>query len=415
MDTFKNNEAVAKAPLGVGGSVGDLISVDEAKNIIKDNVEALPSINIALANAFGYVLAEDVYSKIDFPPFNQSNVDGYAIAFKDAQQKLMLNGEVAAGNNENKSLLPKHAMRIFTGAPVPANADTVVMQEKASVENDILIIEDDKLQQGLNFRAKGKDIKQGELALHKNEFLSAGAVGFLSALGLTEVCVYKKPALSLIITGNELQQPGNDLQYAQVYEANSFMLKSALKQLHFTDVEVHHADDNLERLTAILNKALSKSDVVLLCGGVSVGDYDFVLKATENCSVEKLFHKVKQRPGKPLFFGKKNNKIVFGLPGNPSSVLTCFYEYVGEALSIMTKGAGFIKTTKASLQNDFAKAAGLTFFLKGLLKDDKVIALDAQESYRLSSYAKANCLIRLQEERTAYKTGEIVEVHVLPN
>ncbi len=131
--------------------------------------------------------------------------------------------------------------------------------------------------------------------------------------------------------------------------------------------------------------------------------------------VENKFHKVKQRPGKPLYFGRKNYKLVFGLPGNPSSILTCFYEYVVEALAILTKRKSFIRTTKSALQNDYAKIAGLTFFLKGLVDDDKVMALDAQESYRLSSYAKANCLIRLDEERTDYKAGETVEVHVLPN
>jgi molybdopterin molybdotransferase len=353
-----------------------------------------------------------VFSKIDFPSFNQSNVDGYAIAFKDANERLKINGESAAGNSENISLQPKHAMRIFTGAPVPANADTVVMQEKVVVENNSLIIEDDKLQQGLNFRAKGKDIQHGKLALHKDEYLSAGAIGFLMALGLTEISVYKKPFISIIITGNELQQPGKDLKYGQVYEANSFMLKAALQQLHFNDVAVLHVDDNLERLTSILNDALNNSDIVLLCGGISVGDYDFVLQAVNNCGVQQLFHKVKQRPGKPLYFGKKDDKLVFGLPGNPSSVLTCFYEYVVETLAIMTKRNSFIEVKEASLDNDFKKIAGLTFFLKGISENDKVTALDAQESYRLSSYAKANCLIRLEEERTEYKQGEIVEVHV---
>lgn len=390
-----------------------MISVGEAKQIIKDNVEVLSSITMALADAVDYVLAEDVFSKIDFPPFNQSNVDGYAIRFKDANERLKINGESAAGNNENISLQPKHAMRIFTGAPIPENADTVVMQEKVIIKNSSLIIEDDKLQQGLNFRAKGKDIQREKLALHKDEYLSAGAIGFLTALGLTEVSVYKKPSISIIITGNELQQPSKPLQYGQVYEANSFMLKAALQQLHFKDVAVLHADDNLERLTSILNDALNNSDVVLLCGGISVGDYDFVLQAANNCGVQQLFHKVKQRPGKPLFFGKKNNKLVFGLPGNPSSVLTCFYEYVAEALAIMTKRNSFIKVKQAALDNDYKKIAGLTFFLKGILKDDKVIALDAQESYRLSSYAKANCLIRLEEERTGYKEGEIVELHII--
>lgn len=389
-----------------------MISVDEAKQLIKDNVEVSPSIKLALKDAVGFVLAEDVYSKIDFPPFNQSNVDGYAIAFKDANEQLIINGISAAGNNENRTLLSNHAMRIFTGAPVPENADTVVMQEKVIVENDTLTIEDDKLKQGVNFRAKGKDIKQGSLALHKNELLTAGAVGFLTALGLTEVNVYAKPSISIIITGDELQQPGKNLQYGQVYEANSFMLKAALNQLHFNDVEVYHVDDNLERLTSTLNNALNKTDVVLLCGGISVGDYDFVLRASMNCDVEKIFHKVKQRPGKPLYFGKKEKKLVFGLPGNPSSVLTCFYEYVVDALGMIMKKKGFIKIAKAVLQNEYTKIDGLTFFLKGWLENDAVTALDAQESYRLSSYAKANCLIELDENRTTYKAGEKVEVHI---
>jgi molybdopterin molybdotransferase len=392
-----------------------MISVDEAKQLLKDNVDVMPSVNMALKDAAGFVLSKDVYSKIDFPPFNQSNVDGYAIAFKDAQEKLIIHGESAAGNNGNVQLQSKHAMRIFTGAPVPKNADTVVMQEKVVIKNKELLIDDEQLKAGLNFRAKGKDIRKNDLALHKNEFLSAGAIGFLTALGITEVNVYKKPSVNIIITGNELQQPGKDLQYGQVYEANSVMLKAALQQLHFNEVEVVYANDNLERLTSILNDALNKSDLILLCGGISVGDYDFVLKATENCSTEKLFHKVKQKPGKPLYFGKKDKKIVFGLPGNPSSVLTCFYEYVVPSLEIMTNKKGTINYLQLPLSMSFRKIAGLTFLLKGLYDDNKVIPLDAQESYRLSSYAKANCLIRLEEERTQYEEGEMVEVHVLPN
>lgn len=399
------------APSGDGGN---LITVDEAKSIVKNNIGLMPAVTIPLKDAAGFILAENVYSKIDFPPFNQSNVDGYAIAFKDAKEPLMVNGESAAGNKENFSLLPKHAMRIFTGAPVPSNADTVVMQEKVTIDKNELIIEDDALKQGINFRPKGKDILSGDIALRKDELLSAGAVGFLMALGVTAVSVYKKPSISIIITGDELQQPGKALQHGQVYESNSFMLKAALRQLHFNELDVFYANDNLQSVTSILNECLDKSDVVLLCGGISVGDYDFVLQAATDCGVRKIFHKIKQRPGKPLYFGKKGNKIVFGLPGNPSSVLTCFYEYVAEALAIMTRKKSFLKITQASLANDHTKIAGLTFFLKGLLENDTVIALDAQESYRLSSYAKANCLIRLAEERTEYKKGEIVEVHILP-
>ncbi len=391
-----------------------MISVEEAKEIIRANVEVLPSARMPLANATGYVLAKNVYSVIDFPPFNQSNVDGYAIIFKDVAQKLAINGESAAGSHQHVALKPGDAMRIFTGAPVPENADTVVMQEKTKIENNALVIEDEQLKQGVNFRPKGKDIRKGDVAFKKDEMLSAGAIGFLSALGITEVSVYRKPIISIIITGNELQQPGKELQFGEVYEANSFMLKAAVNQLHFDEVDIFYAEDNLERLTFILSKALEKSDVVLLCGGISVGDYDFVLRAAANCGVEKLFHKVKQRPGKPLYFGKKESKIVFGLPGNPSSVLTCFYEYVTDALARMMKRQSFVMATKAKLKTDYTKVSGLTVYLKGSLTGEEVAALDAQESYRLSSYARANCLVKLYEERTEYKAGEEVEVHVLP-
>lgn len=391
-----------------------MISVNEAKEIISKNVVPLPSVQLSLQEAVGLVLAEDVVSLIDSPPFNQSSVDGYAIAFKDVKEKLKVNGEVPAGNNENLSLLPKQAIRIFTGAAIPANADTIVMQEKIFLENGELIIQDEQLRRGSNFRKQGADIKKDSVALERDTILSPAAIGFLAGLGITEVSVYKKPYISIIITGNELQQPGKTLQFGQVYESNSFMLQTALKQLYFDEVTVSHIDDNLQRLTTSLNNALSKSDIVLLAGGISVGDYDFVLQAATDCGIEKIFHKVKQRPGKPLYFGKKNNKYVFGLPGNPSSVLTCFYEYVVPALNaMMNKKSGL--PIRVSLGKDYKKVNGLTFFLKGNYEDGKAWPLDAQESYRLSSFAKANCLIRLEENITDYKEGDIVEIRVLPN
>lgn len=399
------------SPLGDGG----MIPVNEAKEIIKNNVSVLPSIKISLAAAAGYVLQKDIFSATDIPAFNQSSVDGYAFAFKHLHEKLIINGEIAAGNKENLSLLPKYAIRIFTGAAVPQNADTVIMQEKTIIENGQLIILDELLQKGSNFRAKGTDIKTGALALEKNSFLSPAAIGFLAGTGITEVNVYAKPSISIIVTGNELQQPGKILQPGQVYESNSFMLKAALQQLYINDVNIFWMDDELPHLTEKLNEVLKSSDMILLTGGISVGDYDFVLKAATACGIEKLFHKVKQRPGKPLYFGKKENKPVFGLPGNPSSVLTCFYEYVIPALEIMTNRKNIIKVVKSSLATAYKKMGGLTFFLKGYYEGNKVWPLAAQESYRLSSYAKANCLIRLEEDMQEYNQGDAVEVHLLPN
>lgn len=393
-----------------------MISVSEAKKIISENVSLLEPVVLPLQQAAGLVLAEDVYASTDIPAFPQSSMDGYAFCFDDWQKnkKLKIAGEVAAGSSEYLTLAPENAVRIFTGAAVPPGADTVVMQEKVIAENGMLMIEDDKLQTGSNVRPKGSEIKAGALALEKQTALSPAAIGFLAGIGINEVKVYPNPVISILVTGNELQQPGKPLQYGQVYESNSFSLKAALKHWNIYPKEVYHVTDKPEELISTLEKALQQSDVVLLTGGISVGDYDFVLQAATACGAEKLFHKVKQRPGKPLYFGKKENKLVFGLPGNPSSVLTCFYQYVVPAIEKLCKRKLSLPVIKAPLSKPFQKAAGLTHFLKAVYDGNTATPLGAQESYRLSSFATANCLIRIDEGITSLKEGELVDVYLLP-
>ena len=393
-----------------------MISVKEAKKIISENVSSLEPVILPLQESAGLILAEDVYASIDIPAFPQSSMDGYAFSFQGWKQhkKLKITGEVAAGSNETFTLAPENAVRIFTGAAVPAGADTIIMQEKIKTVNGELIIEDETLQIGNSVRTKGSEIKAGELALGKASILSPAAIGFLAGIGITEVKVYPNASITIIITGNELQRPGEPLQLGQVYESNSFALKAVLQQLHIGNIRILYATDKPEIITDTLKKVLEQSDVVLLTGGISVGDYDFVLQAATECEVEKLFHKIKQRPGKPLYFGKRGNKLVFGLPGNPSSVLTCFYQYVIPALEKLSKREIGLQTSKVPLAKAFQKNAGLTHFLKGFYNGNTVAPLDAQESYRLSSFAKANCLIQVGEDTTTLKEGELVDVYLLP-
>lgn len=393
-----------------------MITVEEAKKIINQNTTAAVPVDKPLQHAAGKILAEDVYASMDIPAFPQSSMDGYAFSFSDwaDRKKLIIDGEIPAGSNENLLLGSGKAVRIFTGAPVPQGADTVVMQEKTTVNGDELLINDEKIQPGSNVRPKGSEMKAGELALERHHPLSPASLGFLAGLGITSLKVFPDPSVSIIVTGNELQQPGEPLGYGQVYESNSVTLSAALQQLHIDDIKIYRSADELAALTNILKQALDQSDVVLLTGGVSVGDYDFVLQAAAGCGVSTLFHKLKQRPGKPLYFGKKDNKRVFGLPGNPSSVLTCFYEYVLPALEIISRRKLVLQTMEAPLAKAFHKLAPLTFFLKGYFDGTQVSILDAQESYKLSSFARANCLVKIKEETTECKEGEIVEIHLLP-
>lgn len=393
-----------------------MISVDEAKQIIQTTVQPLLPVELTLQQAAGLVLATDIFSPINFPPFHQSSVDGWAFRFNDLQRSLTFDiaGEVAAGSSLSFPDLQQKAVRIFTGAPVPTGADTVVMQEKATATTGRLTISDPDIEQGANVRPAGTDCKMGQLALQAGTVLQPAAIGYLAGLGITSVWVVPAPIITIIVTGNELQAPGSPLQPGKVFESNSFMLVAALNSLHINKVSVVQVGDSLAAITTAIQQALSQSNMVLLTGGVSVGDHDWVVAAAQGAEVAKGFHRVKQRPGKPLFFGFQNDKVVFGLPGNPSSVLTCFWEYVVLAIEQLTGKKNLVKAEWCTLSSDFEKNTALTHFVKAHCQNGVVTPLQAQESYRLSSYAVSNCLLVVQEDCERLSAGSQVEVHWLP-
>ncbi len=393
-----------------------MISVREALSLVKKNSRVLSPVKVLLEQAFNLSLAEEVKAQFDIPAFRQSSMDGYAFLFSDWEKngKLLVRGEIPAGSAGPLTISANQAVRIFTGAALPDGADTVVMQEKVSVENDELSINDKALKAGSNVRAVASEIKKGELALEKNSRLTPAAVGFLAGIGQKGVSVYPKPSVSIIVTGDELQSPGSSLQRGQVFESNSYALKAALHSIHIDNIRSRHAKDDPEEMIEILKQELQISDLILIAGGISVGDYDFVLRSLTTCGISKIFHRVKQKPGKPLYFGKNEKSLVFGLPGNPSSVLTSFYEYVIPAIEVMSATENIVGITRRRLKTDYKKNPDLTFFLKGLMEDEYVTPLSAQESFRMRSYAKANCLIKMDEGVDAYNKGDEVEVHILP-
>ncbi|HEY1060771.1 MAG TPA: gephyrin-like molybdotransferase Glp [Daejeonella sp.] len=395
----------------------EFIEVSEAQNLIRENIKSPDPIKVSISAAIGLILAEDIYSLTDVPPFNQSSMDGYAINYQGWKKynTLKIEGLAQAGLAEQNLLQANNTCRIFTGASVPPGADTVVMQEKVDIQNGKLIIKDSNLIAGQNVRVQGSEAKKGELALEKGCLLNAPAIGFLAGLGIHELMVHPRPTISIILTGNELQQPGLPLSYGQVYESNSYALSAAIRELGILNVDVFSAEDDLKILTEVLAIAMEQSNLVLLTGGVSVGDYDFVIRAAEANGVEQIFHKIRQKPGKPIYFGKKDDKYIFGLPGNPASVLTCFYEYVYPAIQLLSKREKELIRMNAVLETDIKKPAGLTQFLKAYFDGKTVKDLKAQESFRLSSFAKANCLIKLDQNRTEYLAGEEVEIHLLPS
>jgi molybdopterin molybdotransferase len=391
-----------------------MISVEKALEIVSNNSNPTKkSKGINLSDALGYVLFEDVFSPIHMPPFRQSAMDGYALHVHDSNTYTII-GEVKAGDGHQPTLKPGEAVRIFTGAPVPYTANAVMMQEKTSIENKFLRLES-QAKQNENIRPLGEQVFKDQIALKKGTKLNAAAIAFLTSLGITQVKVYNKPSIAIVVTGNELAKAGESLKYGQIYESNAIMLSSALKHLGYQKVSTHKVSDNYDKTLQLLDEVISTSDVVLVSGGISVGDYDFVGKALEELGVTEFFYKVNQKPGKPLFFGKKEDKIIFALPGNPAASLSCFYVYVISALERLSGNVNFsFNRTQAFSTSNYIKKGNRGQFLKAIYKNGRVEILEGQNSSMLHTFALANALVYLPESAKSITKNDQVEVILLP-
>jgi molybdopterin molybdotransferase len=393
-----------------------MISVNEAQSRIINTVSISEQVTVGVPKSVGYVLSKSIFSPLDLPPFDQSAMDGYAIVSDDYEdgKHIAVVGESSAGKNFSGKIKSGQAVRMFTGAEIPAGANAVVMQEKVYMNKNEITIADENFRREQNIRKRGSQIKKNSLAIRKGVVLNPAGIGFLSSMGLISVTVYQQPVVAVIVTGNELQKPGTKLSPGKIFESNALTIASALKKEGIENINVFYAADNENKTRREFHKALKVADFILFTGGISVGDYDFVGTVLKKEKVKEIFYKVKQKPGKPLYFGTKNKKYIFGLPGNPASVLTCFYEYVIPAIR---KFSGYSQCLLPSLQlplaADVQKKKGFTHFLKAVTDFKTVTPLQGQESYIMRSYAEANCLVRVSEDDEIIEAGKFVEVHLI--
>lgn len=384
-----------------------MIKVEEALTIIEANSAKMPAQQIAVSKALGYVLAEKVISPIHMPPFRQSAMDGYAFIHSIKHQYDIVSTS-QAGDHSNLKLNANEAVRIFTGAFVPDDADTVVMQEHVIAnKNSILIAA--MPAKSANIRPKGEQIAKDDIVFEAGTLMTPAAIGFLASLGITEIKVHKKPKVAVLVTGNELVKPGEKLKKGKIYESNSVMLQAALETIGIKKTKVYSVKDNLKATKKALKSILKKYDIVLISGGISVGDYDFVKEALLQNDVKELFYKINQKPGKPMFFGSKNETLVFALPGNPASSLTNFYIYVVPAIK---SRIGFLEIHKTKvirkLNSDLKNNTGKTLFLKAKYNETHVEVLNSQSSAMLNTFAVANSLLIVPEGIEEYKKGQLV-------
>ncbi|HJN63137.1 MAG TPA: gephyrin-like molybdotransferase Glp [Flavobacteriales bacterium] len=395
-----------------------MISVEEAKDIITNRTQQLPETKMNVVNSVGHTVSENVVAKINIPSFDNSAMDGFSLIHSDIEngvKEFIILEDIKAGNHKKIFVRSGECAPIFTGAPIPNGADTIIMVEKTSEKDGKMIIKKGYNSTiGKHIRLLGEQIKEGKIALKKGDIINPSAASYLSALGETKVQVYSSPKVKIITTGNEIVQAGNPLKSGQIYESNSTALISLLKEQNVSDIYHEVGKDTIKELLSTL-KDVEKYDIVILTGGISVGKYDFVADCLERIGVKKEFHKVAQKPGKPLYFGTKGNTLFFALPGNPAAVITSYYQYIYPAIQKMmgSKKITLKQSSLPLLQNVRIKANRANF-LKGKISKEGVEVLSGQGSHILSSFAIADCLIYLPKGKKDWGKGENVEVHILP-
>lgn len=389
-----------------------MISVNEAKAILQKlelsrNVQVLP---ISLAK--GFFLAKPIFSQLDVPSFDNSAMDGYAFSWEEGISQLELVGEAAAGATKLPKLDKGQAIRIFTGAPMPSGADSVIMQEKVEQNGNSIHFNPEDVAQGNHVRYKGTQCRKGDVITEAGAKITPGLVSLLASVGVKEIPVYCAPKVAIIITGNEIQDLGNELQPGQIYNANGPALKSWLRKLQVDEIQAIKVPDQKKAVIKTLARALDQNDLIIFTGGISVGDYDFVKHAVEENQVKQLFYKLKQRPGKPLYAGLKDGKVVFALPGNPGSVLSCFLQYVKPVVQAWKRDEeAWNHFQELPLAHDFKKKIPLTQFLKARIQNGKVEVLQGQESFNLIAFGLADGFVEIPEELSFVESGTLLKFY----
>ncbi|RFT15299.1 MAG: Molybdopterin biosynthesis protein MoeA [Candidatus Saccharicenans subterraneus] len=403
-----------------------MISYEQAKNLVMERARVLGKEEVALAGAPGRVAAAEIRSKIPVPPFRNSAVDGYAIRSEDTAgqagpARLKLRAEQPAGEYFRKRLGPGQTVKVMTGAPVPAGADSVVPVEEAEEKDGVIFIKRE-FKAGENVREAGEDVKKGQVIITAGTVLRAPHLGLLAACGVSRVKVYRRPKVAVLITGNELCRPGEKLLPGKIYDSNSIILEALLETSPAELVALRQVRDDFKSLTAALRAAKGKADVIITSGGVSVGDYDLVKEAAKKLGAEEVFWKVAQKPAKPLAFYqlKKGKQLawLFGLPGNPGAVMISFEEYVRPFIKKLSGRQDYWpREVEAVLTVPYRKKRGRLNFVRGRLEQVegtwRATPAGQQESGIISSLAETDGLALVPAEADFLPEGSKVRVHLV--
>lgn len=400
------------------GTEHGLISVDQALDRILQHVQPLDTEKLELQNALNRYLAKNIYSSINLPLFSQSAVDGYAICAKkviEPESEFQLIGKIRAGQQVEVQLQAGQAVRIFTGAKIPSGTTTVARQEIVQVINSSRIKIIENLKANIDIRDVGEEIVAGQLLANEGQQLSVGVIASLSMAGINTVEVFQYPKVAIVISGDEVAESVEDFAAGKIFDANGPLIKAWFQQAG-QQVEIFHIADTKEAVQALIQKLSSSYDLILTTGGVSVGDYDFIRPVALESGFEQIFWKVKQKPGKPIFFAylQRNDKstcYLLGLPGNPAAVYVGMQFYTSTLLNVLQGQKNQPSWFNAVLSHDLKMDARERFLRMYASFDDSVLtvkSLSRQQSHMLSNLMQANCLVRVPAERNLSQ-GDMVQ------
>ena len=399
--------------------MSELISIDDARGRVLDAVRRLEDERVPLAEALGRVLAEDVQSPIDVPPFDSSAMDGYAVVAGPATQ-LEVVGESRAGRPWDGRVKPGEAIRISTGGAVPEGATAVVPLEQSEALGREAAAERVRVgasAPGDNIRRAGEDVRAGRVVLAAGTPLGPAELGVAASVGRASLRCARRPRVAILVTGDELTEPGRPLEPGGIYSSNGWALAAQAERAGARVTARETVPDQPGETRAALSRALDASDVVIVSGGVSVGPHDHVKPALAELGVEERFWGVRLRPGKPTWFGTRGHALVFGLPGNPVSAMVGFHLFVRTALAAMQGADPSAPRTSATLEEPIARHRNREQAVRVHLETSgngwRARATGPQGSHMLTSMLGATALARIAPGEGEVPAGERVDVELL--
>ncbi len=390
-----------------------MIGPDEALRLVLEERLMRPPQSVSAVESYGMQLAESIAADRDYPPFPRAMMDGYAVAVADAGKTIDVLGEVAAGQEAPGPVDAGRCYEIMTGAPCPSGTEAVVQKEQVQRSEDRVALPG-RIDPGQHIAPQGSECQNGRVVLQQGQTVSPLAVAVMASCGQDSVQVVPRPRLAVITTGTELAPPGTMPTAAQIRDSNGPMLVVMARDMGLPTPTHLHADDRVDSLLGALGQT-ADADIVLLTGGVSVGNYDFVPQALEDFGATTIFHKVNQKPGKPLLLARRDEQLIFGLPGNPLASHFCFHRYVAAAIRQMEGKPSRLQSLQGELTESVGRKRSRTHFVVARAEHTdepnggwRLRPLRGVSSADIFAACPANCYLELPPGTETAQAGEIL-------